>query len=277
MLNSVSETSLHSGPRTLGLLPWTQLSAYRANHLFSHQQCLDLLGQMPNIITFYAMLEDPTPQLSRRSPSRCPKLKKLDLWSNYKLSHFLNYLELPSLTELSIDECGRSAENSSEWEPSLLSLIHRSSRVLKTLVLKVQSANDQSNIAGLLKATPRLEIFQFEMRSANADSSWSSERVVQALAAPSACRSRPHLVPELQFLTLMCDRSLLVHSFMDMIESRWQMPSIETPESHVTRIKSISLHRIPALLFEDQESLNRVEQLACEGLEIKFVKLPPDW
>ena len=106
--------------------------------------------------------------------------------------------------EFSFAGSRQSPERSCNWESALLSLVHRSHCVLKTLTLEIENASDQLSIAELLAATPKLELFSLEYYYPEDHLLWRCGRVVEALDVASATSSRsgPSLVPEPETLRL---------------------------------------------------------------------------
>lgn len=131
----------HAGYRRVCQLPWPQLSSFEASHC-SSEHALAVVQMMPNIISFIAQLfGESNSHALINYPLRLSKLETLKLSYGDGIDHFLDRLELPSLTEFTFWEWSESTiATPTGWSTSLISLIRRFACQLKPLALNLRIA-----------------------------------------------------------------------------------------------------------------------------------------
>lgn len=245
-------------------LPWTQLSSFDACYC-SSEHALTLLQMMPNIISFAVKLfGESNSRALINYPLRCSKLETLKLYYEDDIDHLLDHLELPSLTEFTFWEWGSIIATSTSWSASLISLIHRSACMLKSLTLKLNTRS-QVRVDEIIRICPKLE--NLSISPARRDTMWGYSNVIRSLTVSGSSGDRSHPVPALCTLSVNWVEGFQSEAFVDMLESRWRIGGGMPSKGPVVRIESVSIDCPDAAVF-DLAQQKRLMEFAAEGLDI---------
>ncbi|KAF7972094.1 hypothetical protein HWV62_18908 [Athelia sp. TMB] len=260
----LSSVTLSSG--TIGKLPWPQLKVFITDGGLGIVQGLALLQQMPNIVTFSTeIFYELEPSRFIDTPLQMTKLESLSVIEiePFTMGAYLMSLRLPSLKtiKLSGDNPPEGLSDEWPWVQAVISMIQRSSCVIKTLEITLAVWEGQSSLGDLLRVTPQLEtlIIRWGTR-------YDLGEAVQLLKAPIGTCNTPCVVPKLQHLELLYRPPFEPQAFVDMVNSRWRV----TSGGCVARLKSIKLSNILSAAIFDSSHLERLSEFAAEGLDIKI-------
>jgi hypothetical protein len=214
--------------------PWVQLSElhlFSADH-YTVDDCLQMLHNMPNLLTCKMSLTDPGHSPSR-TIIRNSTLREFHV-DLYDLAPLFERLALPTLRSLTC----RGYET---WpREEFLSFLQRSSCPLQSLILEFHSDSDEVDSYDLtecLRNTPRLTELKLRGRTTVAANSFLFHEM-------SYGRSSPPLVPKLRSFEVVrhTDLEFDYDAFVAMVKSRWCIESAwSTTRTAGEKIESVAV------------------------------------
>lgn len=246
-------------------LPWEQVTWYDEESRDSNDavriRCVD------NVVRCRLAFHDPHPPVSS-FPARLSHLSHL----NINTSKFLDDLTLPALQELVIAD----AESPDDALAPLVRLLDRSSCSLRKIFL-LDGKPVISTLIQILQNAPSL--VELGIHVPLSDVSITDELLKQLTNAShlpqlqGRASSGPCLVPNLEVLQLAIDGPLDHGPFVDMVESRWRVGSIDSGcRCLPLRVVGVvcGKHR-----NENSQSIARLAEMQSEGFSLMTL-LPRD-
>ncbi|KAF9017215.1 hypothetical protein BDZ89DRAFT_1074963 [Hymenopellis radicata] len=225
-------------------LPWHQLTSYADED--GSATCPQILLAMSNLVdlTYRPRKIDVLPC----HVQRLENLTRLRILSGYHLSTFLDYVTLPSLQELTLDDMTLRYEIKSV-AGILEDLIGRSRCFVQVLNIDNLAYGDTLHLLRLFRCMPELTSLCIRHYASR-----ELSKLFRTLRGSA-------VLPKLKMLSLHSDLTAAVIDVVDMVESRWE------GEGGVERLQSVECPRYPVY---DSFTMSRLRALAKQGLDVCF-------
>ncbi|KZP05264.1 hypothetical protein FIBSPDRAFT_359533 [Athelia psychrophila] len=246
---------------TNAILPWNQLTHIDVT-CCSSQQLLAVMHKLPNMVSCMVILSSSRNRAAEPLEYRPIRLEHLDslgitVETDINIAGFHECLDLPALKNYTYSE---GIFDVGWHTPSFLSLISRSSCVLRDIVIQLASPAGPDHLALLFGGTPSLKTLDFNCHRLKG---MNSNMVLdQLLVTPS---STSCLVPKLNMVTLDYDKDFDFHILLNMIQSRWKLD--ERPNGvRKTPIAEVEVYNIKNTDVIDHGLAERFRELKADGL-----------
>lgn len=243
-------------------VPWAQLTHCELGAC-TGLKCLDIMRLSPNLTSFTACIDSFDTITPSTSSFQLAHLSTLKITAEYDSAYLLDYLILPSLTNLAYLEDDINTPRKRQVGPKFVSLISRSSCLLRRLEIELEDEMDKDDLAELLHHTPNLEHLAMTCINDTGINSSDIQCLITYMAGDDC------LVPRLQSIVVEHVAGYFSsQDFLDMIESRWRLDSGGKLGGPIKRITYVELRHVHSLSMFSPV-LGRLRALVAEGLVIK--------
>lgn len=259
------------------VVPFAQLTELFLERPILMEECLGILRDTPNLVScqFLVLATVGSLNPSAVSPASTPmvhNLRSLDLTAEMGLGNFLDLLELPHLTELTLGRVGRfpPLANESQFWPhaQFLSLISRSKCSLEQFHLCDMDLSPSDMIESLRLVSPALERLILANDGRTPHASVTDDVLKLLTYRPDLIalgEIPPALCPKLEFVKFWGCSSSTDGVLADMIESRWLLNRKTSP------VKPLSIVFV-MLGPTHPVDINRLEKLNEERIGISILR-----
>ncbi|KDQ51321.1 hypothetical protein JAAARDRAFT_531614 [Jaapia argillacea MUCL 33604] len=212
------------------ILPWAQLTSLHFGVGFPGlvtTECLQKLQECTSLLhcTLIGIAQvDP----SMDSPVTLPKLQSLFLHAAVDVALLLDSLLLPKLEQLRLSY--PSGVDPSPSRP-IISLIERSSCVIKHLRLSTQFSSDEG-LLDVLRNTPLLETLKVADEDLVLSAHFMERLTIHPVIGDDPSDHASHMLPNLRYLYLKGNVTSSAVELAQMVRSRWNTTRLE--EVHIT-------------------------------------------
>jgi hypothetical protein len=240
-------------------LPWFQLTRCDLGSR-CQDECFQILKLCPSLIdvVFFKICG---PKLhASHNILQHPHLQSIHILSPVNLHDFFDHLTLPALIDFT--QC----EGQSWGHHHFMSLLKRSDCRLQKLYIATGPVRmiTEGDFIDMLEQTSSLVVLNLE-GFAPVIRSYTWCRLTHR--GSSRC-----LLPKLQTLRLSHTSDFITHAFVDMVESRWRLPSacgeVENSQTQVVRLERCFLNISDGVKNVDPAVRTRLRNLRAEGLRI---------